>query len=911
MWISSLLLLSGISLSFASPAPASQTLSARQSQSTACGAIVNNLDTDVFNASLAYECLTSVPFDAGVATSFLKYYRDTLQFQSTLTYLKNPPNSYQQPGVDLMGGLDALQKGIDDRIFPNQYEFEAALQSLLYASHDGHISLEAGVLAVFTFSSPLDVVSLSRDGSELPKVYLVQDLSDSDFFTGYQPSAIKTINGEDTVTYLTKFAGRQSVGMVEPHGDWNQMMRSASQDIQGYLNTFSGATFYPGPTVEFKLENGTVIKDYFLAIYNSQGNTGPLQTGGDFYNYFVLGLLPASYDPDLWVNNSKNLSAPISSAAASSTVPSTPDATSISTSAPTSTETTSASTATCETWDNFAYPDCADVSQPDLGTFGGGFVSGYFLQNTKTGVLSIPSFDLMEDAVDDFDSTIVDFITKAKSAGMKKIVIDLQSNQGGKALLAIDAFKHFFPNIDPYAASRLRAHPAAYQMGQAISELFTVFNTSSDEYRLLAPTEFVALNRINANTGRLFGSWDEFFGPVAAGGDQFTTLQRYNLGDPIFTSEAVQDSGNNFTVFGYGTNGAAINSAISQPPYAAEDIILLTDAICDSSCAMFVEMMHHEAGVKVVTAGGRPVPGPMQSAAGARGARLYYTDTLDANIELAQLLYQAISSPNATFLPNRTEALQVYVLAASINLRDQIRKDQTIPLQFAYEAADCRIWYTPQTVYNYTALWQYAADAIWGTNKMLCVEGSTGFATAKGKSDWTGPTNSSLGTTSATDILGHLTTLNTSSIPFLTRNSSGIDDAAPAKTAAKLTQCLDDGDCKKFVKHACTIVKACNDDGKVATQKVCLPRCKTTSKVNALCGDKGKCVRTLDVCDAKGVCKKEGASTTTKKANGVPTTTPIAPICSPSVDQCKTGLSSLAKSGSNTKKQTSQGNLKE
>jgi hypothetical protein len=112
---------------------------------------LTGIDTTIFNTSFVYECLTSVSFNSAVASQFLDYYNDTLQFQSTLTYLKNPPRSYQQPGVDLLGGLAALQQGIEDGIFLNQYEFEAALQTLLYAAHDVHVTLNAGILAAFSF----------------------------------------------------------------------------------------------------------------------------------------------------------------------------------------------------------------------------------------------------------------------------------------------------------------------------------------------------------------------------------------------------------------------------------------------------------------------------------------------------------------------------------------------------------------------------------------------------------------------------------------------------------------------------------------------------------------------------------------------------------------------------------------
>lgn len=74
---------------------------------------------------------------------------------------------------------------------------------------------------------------------------------------------------------------------------------------------------------------------------------------------------------------------------------------------------------------------------------------------------------------------------------------------------------------------------------------------------------------------------------------------------------------------------------------------------------------------------------------------------------------------------------------AQINLRDQIRKGNTVPVQFIYEAANCRIFYTPQTFYNYTNLWKFAAEAIW-TNSSLCVKNSTGYATTN-TTDTTGP----------------------------------------------------------------------------------------------------------------------------------------------------------------------------
>ncbi len=53
------------------------------------------------------------------------------------------------------------------------------------------------------------------------------------------------------------------------------------------------------------------------------------------------------------------------------------------------------------------------------------------------------------------------------------------------------------------------------------------------------------------------------------------------------------------------------------------------------------------------------------------------------------------------------------------------------PLQFAYLAADCRIYYTLDSVVNVSSLWRDAARAMW-VDSRLCVAGSTGYAASAG-----------------------------------------------------------------------------------------------------------------------------------------------------------------------------------
>ncbi|KAI1735463.1 hypothetical protein F4680DRAFT_469992 [Xylaria scruposa] len=678
-----------------------ETTASPQPSQPACSTIVNDPDgAFVFDASLVYECLTSVPFNPAVATRFLKYYNDTLSFQSTLSYLKNPPSTYQQPSVDLIGGLQSLQDAVNSGSFANQYEFEAALQLLVNNAHDDHLFLNAGILSAFSFGSPFDIVSLSVDGVEAPKVYIGTDVFDSNVFTSFTPSAIKSINGQNATTYLETFAAGNVAGSVDPDTDWNRLMFSFAQDIQGAFNVFSGLTpFFPGETITVELENGTTITERNIGVYWSQGPTGPLETGGDFYNFFVLGFLPASFDPSLELAS------------------------------PTSTDDSSSTEATPEavtpsllplSWNSPAYPAIPDVAQPDLGIAGGGVISGYFLNSSSVSVLSIPTFDVFGAALSTAQTTVDEFISRTQEAGLHKVVIDLQGNRGGQVLLAVDTFKRFFPDIEPFGGSRLRATRSTNVMGETITDYFNQLSATDPDKSVLTTVEWVATTRVDADTDSNFTSWSQFFGPVSSSDDVFTKTQRFNLSSEV-VADNFADAGDNFSI--------TLAPAQGTAPWAPEDIIILTDGDCSSACALFVEMMHHEAGVRTVTVGGRPTTGPMQAVGGTRGARSLSTDILDNNINFARELL--VGTPEADFLPNRTEALDVFVVGAAVNLRDQVRAGETTPLQFAYEAADCRIYYTPATIFNYTALWQYAADAIW-TSPGLCVAGSTGYATGGG-----------------------------------------------------------------------------------------------------------------------------------------------------------------------------------
>jgi len=420
--------------------------------------------------------------------------------------------------------------------------------------------------------------------------------------------------------------------------------------------------------------------------------TADFCVGGDFYNYFVLGLLPASFNDNNTFNAAYtpgNDSTPINTTSANS-------------------------------WRDAsygAYPD-PDVFQRGLSITGEGIVSGYLLKDTDAAVLSIPSFDQAGWAVGNFTETVYNFITNTTKANLSRVVIDLQQNSGGALVLVFATFKQFFPDVDPFAGSRRRDHTLGNVLGDSFTAYFDGLTTEDPDYDYTLSNEWVITPRLNAETGRNFSSWSEYYGPVQEKGDLFSVTERYNLSSERFDF-ALFDG---WAPYGYTPD----NLPTGGRPFEASNIVLLTDGACASACAVFVELFT-QAGARTVVVGGRPSTGPMQAVGGNRGAVSYSAEALDYDITTIGFKND---TAKALLPPTNNDSQRdsgMFTNYLGVNLRDQVRPKDTTPLQFKYEAADCRIFYSLANVYNMSRFWRDAVAASFDDNS-LCVEGSTGYS---------------------------------------------------------------------------------------------------------------------------------------------------------------------------------------
>ena len=92
--------------------------------------------------------------------------------QPDLSYLKNPPAGYLQPAIDIVATLETMIDKIKSGFYGNEHEFQTDLFKNFQAVHDGHFRFAPDLISkALLFRRPVQIVSVSRDGVEIPKVY--------------------------------------------------------------------------------------------------------------------------------------------------------------------------------------------------------------------------------------------------------------------------------------------------------------------------------------------------------------------------------------------------------------------------------------------------------------------------------------------------------------------------------------------------------------------------------------------------------------------------------------------------------------------------------------------------------------------------------------------------------------------
>ncbi|KAK6523722.1 hypothetical protein TWF281_001694 [Arthrobotrys megalospora] len=696
----------------------------------------------------AWDCLYSIPLDVDLTLDFISGVAKYLQFQSTIEYLKNPPaNSLQDP-VDIIGSLENLADQVRSGEIAHHIRFENAFRKLLQRCHDGHLGLVFNSASLISFRGPFTLISISPDAIEKPKVYVEKDLMEFELEASY----ITRIDGYEVEAWLAEFADYGS--SQSPDARYNAIFANRDPGSDGTFYTLYG--WYPGKnTISITFSNSSTYQyDYrAYARWNNALNWTGIRTGSDFYRNIVLN--PAYFQ----------VASSDQQAVAGTPDPSPTDGENVyhvhdkprvkkrqmrTGVATTSTRPTATPTPRLPQLVYFNYPFMTHRVGPYVQDLNG-IVGGYFLNDTiGTAVLDISSFAAADDDAEfqlqGFQAALTAFFAEARRLGSKKLILDVRGNGGGLVALGFELYKQLFPAAPANSYYRIRAHEAAQIFATAAEALATDKNTDA----LVELLETVGINNIDGdaldvalaiasgfsrqNTFDVNGKKPEdlatFIGPYNLTGlvnDTVSLLVENNLGFPLSDAD----------ISGFGSRA---NFTSSPQPFRKEDILLLSDGTCASTCTIFSELLKREqANVSSVVMGGRPNDSPSAHVGGTHGSRVLTFANLLSNSRRVVSLYPPETDEQEQYLiDNIPLALPFGFTYAAINFRDAIRpEDETeTPLQFALEPADCRLYFSPIGFTDSVYLWGELSELKWGTNSNFagCAvgglqkgEGSTGY----------------------------------------------------------------------------------------------------------------------------------------------------------------------------------------
>ncbi|KAL2044482.1 hypothetical protein N7G274_003187 [Stereocaulon virgatum] len=590
------------------------------------------------NPSEIYACLRSTSIDPDRAIAHIDWLLAFLQFQSTVPYLRDPPQTYPLPAVDLVGGLNKIKKTVATGGYGTEYDFELDIYTLINTAKDGHLGYISERIArspnIHRHSGDVSLVSVSLDGLQVPKIYFHSDIaafSRSNFI----PSAISSINGQEVSQYLE---------------DYTLQSATRFQDLDALYNS----------------------------IFHGPATTAPKVSHGSF------PYLPRSIWGDnttcVFDNELSLLSSP----------------------------------------GNEINPLSATSPTSIIGHTRG-VIKGYFLggpDNSDVAVLNINSFlTTGRRETQEFQDLISKLLESCRTSGKERLVIDIRGNGGGNPLLGLDLFKQLFPNIVPYTGLRFRGSEAINTLGAIASGNMTLDN--DPHLDCLSWSIYNARNSLRLPDGPSYNSWQELYPPLQQHGDIFSMVASLKLSNG--TLDLIED--------GIVVSGYANRSSLPSQVFAGENIVLLTDGQCSSTCAFFANLLINQGHVVSATVGGRPNNQPMAMVGGVQGGLVLRHDWI---VSYANQAIHALSKSSAS--PSRLrKSLEPLARGPPIrslltlNTQDMIGQgdESSTPLQFAASMkANCRFYYEPSDMVDINHTWVRVARGIKANGTGLCVNGT-------------------------------------------------------------------------------------------------------------------------------------------------------------------------------------------
>ncbi|KAG8748584.1 hypothetical protein FRC10_003718 [Ceratobasidium sp. 414] len=306
---------------------------------------------------------------------------------------------------------------------------------------------------------------------------------------------------------------------------------------------------------------------------------------------------------------------------------------------------------------------------------GNGALQFYMLDNGKTAVLALGSFS------GDFSGVqqgILDGVKAVKAKGATHLLVDVTNNGGGYICLA--AWLHRVlagpgPGTEPQPG--LDGSVRAQDLAQKITTKIVANNTGVD------PDQQMLYNPL---------SWHDVHSkPFPA---------NFNWLDPAIQMQinGVQDK------FSQKIGDDCIPYGLTPPdtkPFEFDNIAIMNNGRCASSCSLFTISMRTKYNVKTVVVGGKP--GTTQQYCGVVGGQSLNFAAIDSDVKTAGLKTDPLAPPD--FITDSYQGI-TWKLGYSILDQNKFEEFNTHPAQFTFPLL-------PSTVNNPKALWTDISRRLW------------------------------------------------------------------------------------------------------------------------------------------------------------------------------------------------------
>ncbi|CAG8604385.1 6638_t:CDS:2, partial [Dentiscutata heterogama] len=298
-----------------------------------------------------------------------------------------------------------------------------------------------------------------------------------------------------------------------------------------------------------------------------------------------------------------------------------------------------------------------------------GTSSRFYMQN-QTGIVLISIFETTVGEQEQMKDILQGF-NKLNEMGAKKIVLDLTDNSGG--VISVAEFMNIllFPNTNPSFPSDAKV------------------------------TNFSKLAIQTATTAQISGNIFEAQQYATFSTEQvFNTSQDF-IGNNVYTRGTQVSYTNKFIHIG---NREIFRQVLGNNPpkypWTSENIIILTNGICGSSCAMITQHLAELQGVATIAVGGFAET-PL-SFASFPGGQAFNSYVLFGNlIELGLLDNPLSPQPFDIYATLAFPIFEIY----------SVKNDQEV-LEFTYKKADHRLFYDEKSIRDPSLLWAQASSLL-------------------------------------------------------------------------------------------------------------------------------------------------------------------------------------------------------